>query len=257
MNRIQLTLLSVLCLFSTLSYAQYDFSGYVDTKVTDGTIYLSVIEDYRKISGVFPEQILNKTAADSTGFFSFSGNNLPSENRIYRIHVDTCPEDDQNTTHFTGHCPNSKEIIFIANNKDTLSLPFSFDDEMFCQVISKNDKADAFLKIDSLKNDMRFAFGTYRSEANRKMNSEKWFHVLQQYGKQLNEPLAELYSYAFLSDRTQNLHAYYLEDLKTNSYYDDLLARLTEKYPNSNYTKQYNAELTSDEYIISAHKNGS
>jgi len=256
MKRIQLVFFIIFCLFSTLSYAQYEFSGYVDTKVTNGTIYLSVIEDYRKISGVFPEQILNKILADSTGFFSFSGNNLPLENRIYRIHVDTCPEDDQNTTHFTGHCPNSQEVIFIANNSDTLSLPFSFDDEMFCRVISKNEKADAFLKIDSLKNDMRFAFGTYRSEANRKMNSKKWFSILQEYGEQMQEPLAELYSYAFLSDRAQNLHAYYLEDLKTNSYYDDLLARLTEKYPNSTYTNQYNAELTSDKYIISSHKNG-
>ena len=247
-------LIIAFCLISTLSFSQYKFSGYVDTGAIEGGIYLSVIEDYRKISGVFPEQILNKTAPDSTGYFSFSGNNLPSENRIYRIHVDTCPEDDQNTTHFTGHCPNSKEVIFIANNSDTLSLPFSFDDEMFCRVVSKNEKADAFLKIDSLKNDMRFAFGTYRSEANRKMNSKKWFSNLQQYGEQLQEPLAELYSYAFLSDRAQNLHAYYLEDLKTNPYYDDLLSRLTEKYPNSKYTEQYSSELTSDKYIISSHK---
>lgn len=250
----QLILLATFCLTSTLSFSQYKFSGYVDNKTIEGNVYLSVIEDYRKISGVFPEQILNKTVPDSTGHFTFYGNNLPLENRIYRIHVDTCPEDDQNTTHFTGHCPNSKEVIFIANNNDTLSLPYSFDDEMFCRVVSKNEKADAFLKIDSLKNDMRFAFGTYRSEANRKMNSKKWFSILQQYGEQLQEPLAELYSYAFLSDRTQNLHAYYLEDLKTNSYYDDLLARLTKKYPNSNYTKQYSAELTSDKYIISSHK---
>lgn len=254
MKPIQFILLTIFCLTSTLSFSQYDFSGYVDNRTIEGGIYLSVVEDYRKISGVFPEQILNKIIPDSTGYFAFSGNNLPSENRIYRIHVDTCPEDDQNTTHFTGHCPNSQEIIFIANNSDTLSLPFSFDDEMFCRVISKNEKADAFLKIDSLKNDMRFAFGTYRSEANRKMNSKKWFRNLQQYGKQMDEPLAELYSYAFLSDRTQNLHAYYLEDLKTNTYYDGLLGRLSEKYPNSNYTTQYNAELTSDKYIVSSHK---
>lgn len=250
----QRILLAIFCLISTLSFSQYKFSGYVDNRTIEGGVYLSVVEDYRKISGVFPEQILNKTIPDSTGYFSFSGNNLPSENRIYRIHVDTCPEDDPNNTHFTGHCPNSQEIIFIANNSDTLSLPFSFDDEMFCRVISKNEKADAFLKIDSLKNDMRFAFGTYRSEANRKINSKKWFSILQQYGEEMEEPLAELYSYAFLSDRTQNLHAYYLEDLKTNSYYDNLLTRLTEKYPNSNYTKQYSAELTSDKYIISSHE---
>jgi DNA-binding CsgD family transcriptional regulator len=124
---------------------------------------------------------------------------------------------------------------------------------MFCRVISKNDKANAFLKIDSLKHDMRYAFGTYRSEANRKINSKKWFSILQNYGEQTQEPLAELYSYAFLSDRTQPLHAYYLEDLKSNPYYDELLDRLSNKYPNSTYTQQYNSELTSDKYIISSH----
>lgn len=236
------------------SNAQYKFSGYVDAEFSKGTVYLSVVDDYRKISGVFPEQILNKTIPDSTGYFSFSGDNLALENKIYRIHVDTCSESDQNTTHFTGHCPNSKEVIFIANNNDTLTLPFSFDEEMFCRVVSKNEKANAFLKIDSLKHDMRFAFGTYRSEANRKINSKKWFSILQQYGEQLQEPLAELYSYTFLSDRTQPLHAYYLEDLKNNSYYEDLLQRLIEKYPNSNYTQQYSAELASDKYLVAAIK---
>ena len=238
----------------TASNAQYQFSGYVDTESSDGTIYLSVVDDYRKISGVYPEQILNKTTADSTGYFSFSGDNLPSENKIYRIHVDTCDEEDQNTAHFTGQCLNSKEVNFIANNSDTLMLPFSFDDEMFCRVVSKNEKANAFLKIDSLKHDMIFAFGTYRSEANRKINSKKWFSILQQYGEQLHEPLAELYSYAFFSDRAQPLHAYYMEDLKTNPYYDNLLKRLIEKYPKSTYTEQYREELASDKYLIATIK---
>jgi DNA-binding CsgD family transcriptional regulator len=250
-------LFSLCFLVSTVSIAQFEFSGYVNPEINDGSIYLSVVEDYRKISGVFPEQILSKTIADSSGHFIFTGNNLPSENRIYRIHVDTCSEDDQNTTHFTGHCPNSEEVVFIANNSDTLSLPFSFDKEIFCSVVSKNEKANAFLKIDSLKNEMRFAFGTYRSEANRKINSKKWFSILQQYGEQLQEPLAELYTFAFLSDRTQSLHAYYLEDLKSNPYYEELGIRLQSKYPNTSYSLQYESELSSDKFLVTAHKSSS
>jgi DNA-binding CsgD family transcriptional regulator len=254
MNSKQYLILLLLSLLPCLGIAQYQFSGYVNTQAEEGIVYLSVVDDYRKISGVFPEQILNKTIPDSSGYFSFTGNNLPSDNRIYRIHVDPCSEADQGTTHFTGHCPNSKEIVFIANNKDTLSLPFSFDNEMFCRIDSKNQKANAFLKIDSLKHEMSFEFGTYRSEANQEINSKKWFGILQQYGEELKEPLAELYSYAFLSDRTQNLHAYYLEDLKTNTYYDSLLTRLQTAYPNSNYTTQYEAELSSDKFIMHTNK---
>ena len=46
------------------------------------------------------------------------------------------------------------------------------------------------------------------------------------------------------------MHEHYLEDLKTNTYYNDLLGRLEKRYPNSPYTKQYKAELTSDEFIV-------
>lgn len=256
-NHLQNLILTLCLSVSSICIAQFEFSGYVNLDVNNGGIYLSIVEDYRKISGVFPEQILSKTTADSTGFFSFSGNNLSSENRIYRIHVDTCSEAEQNTTHFTGHCPTSEEVIFIANNSDTLSLPFSFDKEIFCSVVSKNEKANAFLKIDSLKNEMRFAFGTYRSEANRKINSEKWFSILQQYGEKLQEPLAELYSYAFLSDRTQNLQAFYLDDLKSNPYYEELGIRLKSKYPNTSYTSQYESEISSDKFLITANKSRS
>jgi DNA-binding CsgD family transcriptional regulator len=253
-NHLQNLILTLCLSVSSICIAQFEFSGYVNLDINNGGIYLSIVEDYRKISGVFPEQILSKTTADSTGYFSFSGNNLSSDNRIYRIHVDTCSEAEQNTTHFTGHCPTSEEVIFIANNTDQLYLPFSFEKEIFCSVISQNEKANAFLKIDSLKNDMRFAFGTYRSEANRKINSKKWFSILQQYGEQLQEPLAELYSYAFLSDRTQDLHAYYLEDLKSSSYYNELSLRLKSKYPNTNYASQYEAEIASDRFLVTANK---
>ena len=229
---------------------QYKFDGFANNSTQNSNVYLSVIEDFRKISGVFPEQILAKTTIDTSGFFQFNGNNLPFQNKIYRIHIDTCNENEQNITHFTGHCPNSKEIIFIANNNTQLSFPFSFDKEMFCKVESNNEKANVFLKIDSLKNDMRFAFGTYRSEANRKINSKKWFETLQNYGELLEEPLAELYIFSFLSNRSNNLYSYYLKDLKKNKYYKDLLLRLQQKYPDSFYTKQYENELNADLYLV-------
>jgi len=244
------TLLYLLLFVSFISEAQYQFSGYVDADTSSSSIYLSVIEDYRKISGVYPEQILSKTVADAEGYFIFNGNNLPIENRIYRIHVDSCAEDDPSSSHFTGHCLNSREIVFVANNTTILSLPYSFENEIFCRVISRNEKANTFLKIDSLKNDMRYAFGSYRSEANRKLNSKKWFGIFQQYGEQLQEPLAELYSYAFFSDRTNSLRSYYLDDLKSNTYYDDLLERLNIAYPNTKYVQQYKAELQADTYLI-------
>ena len=55
--------------FTQLCFAQYEFDGYVNEDLKKGNVYLSVIEDFRKISGVYPEQILTKVIPDSSGYF--------------------------------------------------------------------------------------------------------------------------------------------------------------------------------------------
>ncbi|EDP72225.1 DNA-binding response regulator [Flavobacteriales bacterium ALC-1] len=237
---------------SFVCQAQYSFSGYVNPEEWENSVYLSIVEDYRKMSGVYAEQIIAKTTADETGFFEFKGNMLDDENRIYRIHVDKCSDTQQDLNHFNGHCSDSEELLFIAKNTDTLKLPFSFGNQVFCTVESNNPKANAFVKIDSLKNDMRFAYGEFRSEANRKLNNKKWFKELQYFGEALDEPIAELYIYSYLSDRSSDLHSYYVEDLKNNSYYDKLKSRLVTSYPNAPYTKQYTNELEADRFMLEA-----
>jgi len=245
----------ILFLFGfSFSYAQYSFSGYIEPEEWQNAVYLSIVEDYRKISGVYSEQIIAKTSADSTGFFEFKGNMLSTNNRIYRIHVDNCSEATQDVTHFNGHCSDSKAIIFIANNTDTLKLPFSFENQVFCDIESTNAKANAFVRIDSLKADMRFAYGEFRSEANRKLNNKKWFKTLQNFGQSLEEPLAELYIYAYLSDRASDLHSYYFKDLLENNYYNNLQERLLAKYSESTYVSQYKNELASDKFMLQASK---
>jgi DNA-binding CsgD family transcriptional regulator len=239
-------------LVSLYCEAQYSFSGYINPDEWQNNVYLSIVEDYRKMSGVYSEQIIAKTTADETGFFEFKGNMLDSENRIYRIHVDKCSETQQGLNHFNGHCSDSEELLFIAKNTDTLKLPFSFGNQVFCKIESSNPRANAFIKIDSLKNEMRFAYGEFRSEANRKLNNKKWFKALQTYGTALNEPIAELAIYAYLSDRSSDLHSYYVEDLQDNVYYDDLKKRLQDTYPNAPYTLQYINELAADRYMLAS-----
>ena len=124
----------------------------------------------------------------------------------------------------------------------------SFDAQMFCYISSNNSKNSAIIKIDGLIEEMNFSYSEYNSNANRKLNNKKWFKTLQDFGEELNEPLAELYVYSFLSDRTKPFHSYYLEDLKTNNYYTELLNRLKITYPNSSYTKQYEREINMDNF---------
>lgn len=238
-------------------FAQHNFNGYVDTERWQSDVYLSVIEDYRTLENIDNEQIISKTSVGNNGFFEFSGNQLEAEHRIYKLHVDNCDTYNQDSNHFDGHCYDSKDILFIAKHTDTISFPLSFDAEMFCDVQSTNPKTAAFIKIDSLKEEMKFAYSEFRSKANRDLNNKKWFKTLQDFGAHLNEPLAELYIYAFLSERGSPFHNYYLEDITSNTYYDNLLERLKTAYPNTTYTKQYEAEITSDKYIATPNKKSS
>lgn len=237
--------------FGNVVNAQHQFKGYIDSERWQNVVYLSVIDDYRTLEGINDEQIISRATTDSDGFFQFQGNQLDNEQKIYKLHVDNCTSFNQGGNHFEGHCEDSSDILFIAKSNDTITFPLSFEAQMFCDIISNNPKTAAFIKIDSLKEEMRFAYSEFRSKANRKLNNKKWFKTLQNFGEDLNEPLAELYIYAFLSDRGNQFHNYYLEDLKGNSYYDELLDRLQNQYPNSSYTKQYEAELNSDKYIAS------
>ncbi|MDY8136417.1 helix-turn-helix transcriptional regulator [Aquimarina sp. 2201CG5-10] len=254
MKRLFILFFGIFIISSHVGFAQHEFTGYVDTQNSSEDIYLSLVEDYRKISGIYPEQIIQKVTSDSTGYFSFKGDQLPIENHIYRIQVHECFEKNESSIHFNGFCPDSKEVLFIANRSDTISLPFSFDREMFCKIVSGNEKSNAFIRIDSIIEEMQFVFGNYRSQTNRKINAARWLTKLQQFGEELNEPLAELYIYSFLSDKSNELYQHYLKDLKKTEYYDQLLTRLQKKYPNSSYLKQYQQELDSDKFLIDPKK---
>ena len=240
----------IIFFFGNITVAQHHFEGHIDNERWQNDIYLSVIEDYRTLDGINDEQIITKVKSDSSGFFKFDQNQLDINQNIYKLHVDNCASFNQSGNHFDGHCTDYNDILFIAKRTDSITFPLSFDAQMFCDILSNNPKTSAFIQIDSLKEDMKFAYSEFRSKANRELNNKKWFKTLQDYGKDMDEPLAELYIYAFLSDRGNQLHSYYLQDLKTNSYYDELLERLPNTYPNSSYTKQYEEELTSDKFIV-------
>lgn len=240
----------LLLLVSPLAHGQFEFSGQVKEELREGNLYLSIVEDYRKLKGIHSEQILQKTKADSSGYFRFEGNNLPLENRIYRIHIDTCPDSDQAINHFSGHCENSKEILFVANNSLKLNFPFSFDNEMFCSIEGESRRATVFLRIDSLQNDMRYSMANVTSEASDKVNLKLWFGKLQEFGLELGEPLGELYIYSILSERSGPFYDHYLADIKTNAYYDSLLERLESNYPETTYTRQLEEELETDRFIL-------
>lgn len=237
-------------LFSlTIGTAQYNFKGQIAEPQPGKTIYLSIIEDYRRFDKISMEQILKKTTTDSLGYFNFSGDNLLDQNRVYRIHIDDCSESNANTAHFFGSCEFSKRILFIAKNTDTITFPTSFDNEALCEITSTNTTSSVFLDIDVLKEQMAYDFNEFRSSANNRLNSKKWFSTLQDYSKKTNEPLAELYIFSFLSDKRNETYSYYLKDILNSNYYNDLAERLSATYADAPFTELYLNELNIDQQI--------
>jgi DNA-binding CsgD family transcriptional regulator len=236
----------------SLANAQYKFSGHLGEEEKGKVVYLSIIEDYRKTSRVYLDQIISKTSTDSLGYFTFRGDNLSADNNIYRIHTDECSELGQLNTHFLNSCGATKSVLFLAKNADTLSFAKTLNNEPFCTVLSTNSKSGVLLEIEDLRNEMIFDFSEIRSDASKKLNLKKWFARWQQYGKAQNEPLAELYIYGFLSNRQNETYQYYLDDLATNPYYEDLLERLEAKYSSSVYTSLYREELRANRYLINS-----
>lgn len=244
---------ALLLLFMAAPVAgQYHFTGEVSPENWGKTVYLSLVEDYRKSSRIYLEQIVRKAKVDSLGHFQFKGDNLLDHNRIYRIHLDGCPE-ESDAHHFLGECNSSRSVLFIANNKDTVHFPTSFEDQALCTITSTNPKSDALLEIGLMKEEMIFDFMDFRSDANSKLNSKKWFATFQSFGAALDEPLAELYIYDFLSDRGSETYTYYLQDVADNGYYDSLLQRLQNTYANASFTQQFEAEIATDKQLGSFH----
>ncbi|GMN11239.1 hypothetical protein MTsPCn9_20560 [Croceitalea sp. MTPC9] len=228
------------------SNAQYQFTGQIPEGNENQTVYLSLVENYRKSSRVYADQILKEVGADSQGKFLFKGDNLSDENRIYRIHIDGCNDVDKRGSHFLRDCNYTQSILFIAKKGDTITFPLLQNNQALCEVTSTNKSSGLLLEIDALKEEMILDFMEYSSKANESLNLKKWFTTFQEYGQQCDEPLAELYIYDFLSDRASETHAYYLVDAKLNPYYEQLTSRLHDKYPNALFTSQYQNELEAD-----------
>ena len=230
--------------------AQYQFKGEVTQENANQSVYLSLIENYRKSSRIYSNQIIKKTKTDANGRFIFEGDNLSAQNRIYRIHIDGCTDTTTEGSHFLRDCNYVQSVVFIAKKGDTITFPLLQNNQALCEIASTNSKSALLLEINTLKEEMILDFMDYRSEASQSLNFEKWFAIFQEFGEQNKEPLADLYFYDFLSDRASETHSFYLSDIENNSYYEELNIRLTNRYPDASFTTQYQNEINADRIII-------
>lgn len=245
--KVHFTLLATL--FCTAFHAQYQFTGQVSETYRNQNVYLSLVEDYRKTSRVYLNQIIQTQTTDSLGYFSFEGSALPKKNRIYRIHVDGCAHGLSSKNHFLRECSSTESLLFIGNYRDTISIPL-LAGQAFCSISSTNSASSSLLEMEALKEEMIVDFSDYNSEMANSLLFENWFKKLQDFGLESTEPLVELCIYDFLSDRKNETSPTYLKTLANSSYYHDLEERLSNNYPEASFTIQYAKELAADKKFI-------
>lgn len=233
------TLVAILAAYTL--QGQYRFSGQVSEDFINLNVYLSLVEDYRKTSRVYLDQVFQTTVADSLGYFTFEGSSLPDQNRIYRIHVDGCEEGLNGKNHFLRECSTTESLLFIANNNDTISIPL-LSGQAFCELTSSNPASGLLLEMEALKEEMIVDFIEGNSQKAHDLKFKKWFKNFQDFAIQSNEALVQLYVFDFLSDRKNETYEYFLEDVKENDFYQNLLRNLIQQNSSSTYHIDYMRE---------------
>ena len=244
----QQTIIYILLFLSIPVNAQFHFSGKVNDTYKNATAYLSIVDNYNQTHLFLAEQILQESKIDSIGEFHFKGDFLSSNSNIYNIHIDNCHTDINDYKHLLNHCEESKNILFISNNTDVIHFPLNSLNQVFCESINGKPHTQSIQKIDSLQDELFSNLSYNTNDKQRNITYKSSFEALQQFSKSLNNPLAELYTYQVYANNESIYHSFYVEDLKTATYYLNLLVQLKKYHPK--YAQQLQQNLIQDQYPL-------
>lgn len=230
-------------------FAQFEFKGVVNASYYGGRAYLSVVKDCNKKALFITENILQDCQISSAGHFQFKGDFLEEDNRIYKIHIDHCTTPISDYKHLLNHCEYSSEVVFIANNTDKIYFPVNPLAQILCDIDqSTNPNSSALIKLQEYEEVLLAKLQFSKNDFQRQNIYKSYFKNLQKYSLTFNEPLVELFAYYMYAKDNSISTEVYIEDLKSNLYYDQLLDKLTLHYPESEYTQLYTNKLQKDRY---------
>lgn len=243
--------------YCTLLSAQFKFSGEVTPQFANATAYLTVVDEYQKSDLFITEKIIQECQIDSLNRFTFSGDFLAAKNMLYKIYVDTCNDDVSDYKHLLSHCETSQSILFIANNTDSIHFPLNGLSQLFCDIENSSKQNTAVLELNQLQEQLLANLQSSKSDAQRTVIYKNCFQKLQEFSTTFNDPLVELYAFHLYANETSFCRPFYLNDLKHNAYYINLLDRISDTYPNSEYAAQLENDLNKDNYTLLKEKNAS
>ncbi len=230
--------------------AQFEFTGNANESFQNSTAYLIHVDDFNKSEILLTEKILQTSKIDSTSNFVFKGDFLKAKNSVYKIYLDRCNDNIDDSMHLLNQCEESISIIFIANNQDRIHFPLNNLDQMFCSLEYTSNHNVAIHKIDSIQDELLLGLHETKSDIQREIIYDNYFNELQHFSSSLNEPLAELYAFHLYSEDKSFSRDYYINDLNKSIYYSRLLNLLEEQYSESAYPIYFKAELLKDQYPL-------
>lgn len=101
--------------------AQSKIEGHIiiDTSIWSPIVYLSLIPDFDQMNTMTVEMIIDQTKIDESGYFSFSTQYLPKDDRLFRIHISK-RNDPPASLSIGGKDEN--HLFFIANRQSGILL---------------------------------------------------------------------------------------------------------------------------------------
>ena len=239
-------ILLILFLFSSwVGKAQFQFSGSVNKHYQNATAYLEEVKNLKKRHLFIPENAIQQVPIKNNTF-TFSGDFLAKGNRFYKIYLDNCPEGISNSKHLLNQCTDNISVLFIANNTDSIFFPLNDLNQIFCSFKKSREENLAIFKIDSIQENALIDLPTSKNDRQREIIYKKYFKKLQNYGKSLQEPLAELYAFCLYSDENSFSRKYYLKDIQSNDYYKQLSDKLQKNYDETVYINQFLQSIKND-----------
>lgn len=222
--------------FDLSGFSQYKISGYINTHDKNKVVYLSLLK-YNEEVAIYPEQILTYTKTDSTGYFEITGQLLPKENMLYRIHSNRSK--DAIGLEFIEEGTEKNYSNFIFSNIDTIYFPP--DSIWFGNPICTN-KADNEWHS-SLRYEQKLVKEYSKTQNSDAINRAEisFLKGFKQFCKDsLSEPLVKLLAYShFIRNSLQ------VDDYRSNpEFYDNLLEELKVYYSCTSYYNQFLEEVS-------------
>jgi len=231
----------VLCFLS--ANAQYKFNGTVKRdSIFYNTAYLSLVENYRELSRISENQIINVSEIDSLGYFQFTGSNLPESPSFYRIHLGT----KEDITPFLydvdfGH----NFVLFKAANRDSITTEKPLNTSIFGTVKSHKDKnADCIMQLDSLQHKLFESLDVYRSKKQEELFYVHYYKTLKDFCKGHQDPFLNLVAISFMKNADDTQQTHFINDFKKSpKFYLNTLKTLEKNYPEKKFTEIFRRDI--------------